>query len=210
MHSDYPDNVIFENETMEGRRLELGDHNFRFYLGPNLVMRRCTLVLRVPSRLLHLVGVRFIDCTIEVKRQLKEVCWYAAHLKGCRVTGRFFSCDFGHFPDYAPLPCYKMGGIEDCDFTAAHLHACRFVGCDASTLKFPRWPYFTLLEPYQRHREFASIMWPREIRAWFTGFEMMHANTVAATFSATALAKEAGVSEDRLRALVEGRSDILY
>jgi hypothetical protein len=209
MHSDYPDNVIFENETMDDRRLELGDHNFRFYLGPNLIMRRCTLVLRVPSRLLHLVGVRFIDCTVEVKRQLSEVRWYKANLKGCRFTGRLFSCDFGHFSG-SKLPHMEMGGIEDCDFSAAHVHACRFVGCDASTLKFPRWPYFTLLEPYQRHREFASIMWPREIRHWFTGFDMFHANTAALTYSATILAKAAGVSEDRLRALVEGRSDILY
>jgi len=210
MGSSYPDNVIFENETMEGQRLELGDKNLRYYLGPNLVMRRCTLVLRAPSDLLHLVGVRFIDCTIEVKRQLKEVRWYGAHLKGCRITGRLFSCDFGHFPGYSPLPCDSMGGIEDCDFSAAHLHACRFVGCDASTLKLPRWPYFTLLEPYRRHREFASMLWPREIRYWFNGFDEYPENTVAMTYSATAFAKKAGISEDRIRALLEGHSDILY
>jgi hypothetical protein len=173
-------------------------------------MRRCTLVLRVPSDLLHLVGVRFIDCAIEVKRQLKEVRWYKANLNGCRFTGRLFSCDFGRRAD--PVAAYHedVGGIEDCDFTAAHLHACRFVGCDPSTLRFPRWPYFTLLEPYRRHREFASMLWPREIRAWFTAFDEYPENTVAMTYSATALAKEAGVSEDRIRALLEGHSDILY
>ena len=210
MGSSYPDNIIFENETMEGQRLELGDKNLRYYLGPNLVMRRCTVVLRVPSDLLHLVGVRFIDCAIEVKRQLKEVRWYAAHLKGCRVSGRLFSCDFGHFPGYSTLPFDSMGGIEDCDLTATHLHACRFIGCDASTLKFPRWPYFTILKPRERHREFASITWPREIRSWFTCADMDPETTAAVTFSATALAKQADVSEDRIRALLEGHSDILY
>jgi len=209
MGSSYPSNVIFENETMEDQRLELGDHNFRFYLGPNLILRRCTLVLRVPSDLLHLAGPRFINCAIEVKRQLKEVCWYSAHLKGCRLTGRFFGCDFGHFPNSKVL--YEdIGGIEDCDFSAAHLHACRFLGCDASTLKFPRWPYFTLLDPYRRHREFASILWPGETRFWFTGFDRIPENTAAIVYSATALAKEAGVSEDRIKALLEGRSDIFY
>jgi hypothetical protein len=209
MRSSRPSNVIFENQTMESQRLELGDPNFRFYLGPNFVLRRCTLVLRVPSDLLHLTGVRFMDCAIDVKRQLKEVRWYKAYLKGCRFTGRLFSCDFGCFPSPA-RPYSDMGGIEDCDFTAAHLHACRFVGCDATTLKFPRWPYFTLLEPYQRHREFASILWPRELRSWFTGFDEFPATTVAMTYSATAFAKKAGVSEDRIRALLEGHSDILY
>jgi len=206
----YPKNVIIEERTLEGERLELGDKNLRYYLGPNLVMRRCTLVLRVPSDLLHLVGVRFIDCAIEVKRQLKEVRWYAAHLKGCRVSGRLFSCDFGHFPGYSTLPCDSMGGIEDCDLSATHLHLCRFIGCDASTLKFPRWPYFTILEPYRRSREFASILWPREIRTWFSIFDGFVKTTAAVSFSATALAKEAGVSEDRIRALLEGHSDILY
>jgi hypothetical protein len=209
MRSSYPSNVIFENETMEGQRLELGDHNFRFYLGPNLVMRRCTLVLRVPSRLFHLPGPRFIDCTIEIKRQLSEVRWFTAYLKGCRFTGRLFSCDFGRKPEPDAAFYEDVGGIEDCDFSAAHVHACRFFGCDPSTLKLPRWPYFTLLEPYRRHREFASILWPREIRSWFTGFEEFHENTAALTYSATVLAKEAGVSEDRLRALVEGRQDIV-
>ena len=205
----YPKKVIIEDRTLEGERLELGDKNLRCYLGPNLVMRRCTLVLRMSSDLFHLNGPRFIDCDIEVKRQLKEVRWYSAYLKGCRFTGRLFSCDFGHVPN-SKLLYEDMGGIEDCDFTAAHVHACRFVGCDTSTLKFPRWPYFTLLEPSRRHREFASMLWPREIRAWFTGFELFHKTTAALTYSATILAKEAGVSEDRLRALVEGHSGIIY
>ena len=209
MPSDFPDNVIFENETKEGQRLELSSKNFRYYLGPNLTLRRCTLVLGMPSDLLHLNGPRFIDCTIEIKRQLTNVCWHTAHFKGCRFTGRLFSCDFGQTTN--PVAAYHedVGGIEDCDFTAAHLHACRFAGCDASTLRFPKWPYFTLLDPYRRHREFASILWPREIRSWFTGFDEYPANTVAMTYSATAFAKKAGVSEDRIRALIEGRADIL-
>jgi hypothetical protein len=204
----YPKNVIIEDRTMEGERLELGDKNLRYYLGPNLVLRRCTVVLRMPSDLLHLNGPRFVDCTLEIKRQLTDVCWYSAHLKGCRFTGRLFSCDFGHFAG-SKVSYEDMGGIEDCDFTAAHLHLCRFVGCDASTLKFPRWPYFTLLEPYRRSSEFASILWPRELRAWFTCFDQFPVTTAAVTFSATALAKEAGVSEDRIQALLEGHSDIL-
>jgi len=205
----YPKNVIIEERTLEGERLELGDKNLRYYLGPNLIMRRCTLVLRVPSDLLHLAGPRFIECAIEVKRQLKDVSWWTANLKGCRLTGRFFSCDFGHFPNSKAF--YEdVGWIEGCDFTAAHLHACRFTGCDVDTLKLPRWPYFTLLEPHRRCREYASMLWPREIRPWFTGYEQFHEATAAMTFSATALAKEAGVGEDRIRALLEGHSDILY
>jgi hypothetical protein len=209
MYPEYPENVLIEDRTIEGERLELGAKNIRYYLGPNLILRRCTLVLRVPSNLLHLCGPLFIDCHIEVKKQLKEVVWYTAHLKGCRFTGRLFACDFGHRPDPV-IPDRDIGCIEDCDFTAARLHACRFVGCDPSTLRFPRWPCFTILEPYRRRREFASIAWPREIQSWFTSAERDPKTTAAITFSATALAKEAGVTEDRIQALLEGHTDVIY
>jgi hypothetical protein len=208
MHSDYPENVIFEEQTLEGERLELGDKNIRYYLGPNLILRRCTLVLRVPSDLLHPTGARFIDCHIKAKRQLKGLDWYEANLKGCRFTGRFFSCDFGYMPNPS-IPPREMGGIEGCDFTAAHIHACRFVGCDASTLKFPRWPYFTILDPYRRREEFASITWPRELRTSFTLFDVFPETTAAITYSATALEKETGVSEKRIRALLEGHANVI-
>jgi hypothetical protein len=203
------DNVIFENRTFKNERVELREKNALYYLGPNLVLRSCTLVLRVPTRRLLLNGLHLVDCSVEVRRELKELAWYDASLKGCRFTGRLFSCDFGRDP-YPVSPHREVGDIEDCDFTAAHVHACRFMGCDPSTVRFPRWPYFTILEPLRRVRELASTTWPREIRPWFTSIEGSPATTAAITFSAAELAKEANVSEERIRALLEGHSDVLY
>jgi hypothetical protein len=201
-------NVIFENKVIENERLELRGKDDLYYLGPNFILRDCTLVLRVPASRLLLCGVKLIDCTLEVKRELKDFGWESASLKGCRIIGRFLGCDFGHMPEFVSPSC-EVGSIEDCDFTAASLHGCRFVGCDASTLRFPRWPHFTILEPYRRAREFASIPWPTEIQAWFTTFHMDPKTTAASTYSATALAKEAGVSEEQIRALLEGHSDVI-
>jgi len=201
-------NLIFEDSTLENEQLELRDKNGLYYLGPNLTLRSCTLVLRVPASRLLLRGVKFIDCALEVKTELKNLTWYDATLKGCRFTGRLFSCDFGRDP-YPVSPHREVGDIEGCDFTAAHVHACRFMGCDPSTVRFPRWPYFTILEPLRRVRELASTTWPREIRPWFTSIEGSPATTAAITFSAAALAKEANVSEERIRALLEGHSDVL-
>lgn len=202
-------NVVIQDKTIENERLELRDKDTLYYLGPNLVLRSCTITLRVPAKRLLPRGLRLIDCTVEAKKELKELSLYEAHLKGCHFTGRLFGCDFGYKPDPG-LPHREAGGIEDCDFSASHLHACRFVGCDPSTLRFPRWPHFTLLEPFRRNREFASMTWPREIRSWFTSFDMYPSTTAAVVFSATALAKEAGVSEERIRALLEGHTDVLY
>ncbi|HEX8706101.1 MAG TPA: hypothetical protein VF815_45120 [Myxococcaceae bacterium] len=201
-------NVIFEGRTIENERLEFRDRNALYYLGPNLLLRSCTLVLKVPTSRLLLPGAKFIDCSLEVKRDLKNLSWYKAHFKGCRFTGRLISCDFGYDP-YPVLPREEVGGIEDCDFSAAHIHACRFMGCDSSTLRFPRWPYFTILDPVRRMRELASA-WPRELWPWRTTIAGSPETTAAITFSAPELAKEANVSEEQLWTLLEGHSDVLY
>ncbi len=202
-------NLRFEDKLLENERLELRDRDTLYFLGPGFTLRSCVLLLQVPARCLNLYGLQLVDCTVEVKRELKNLPWYNVHLKGCRISGSFLGCDFGRDP-YPVMPQRAVGGVEHCDFTAAHLHACRFVGCDASTLRFPRWPSFTILEPQRRWREFASILWPREIRSWFTSAEDDPETTAAVTFSATALAKQANVPEERLRELLQGHSDVLY
>ncbi|MDC0711511.1 hypothetical protein POL68_23775 [Stigmatella sp. ncwal1] len=201
-------NVIFKNQVIENERLEFRDKNALYYLGPNLLLRSCTLVLQVPTRRLLLNGLKLMDCSLEVKRELKDLAWYEAHLKGCRFTGRFLGCDFGNLPEPG-LPHREVGGIEDCDFTAAHLHACRFVGCDPHTLRFPRWPHFTILEPFRRRQEFAAIPWPQALHAWFTTAGTDPETTAAITFSAAELAQEAGVREEQIRALLEGHTDVI-
>jgi hypothetical protein len=43
------DNVIFEDKVIESERLELRGKSDLYYLGPNLIFRSCTLILRVPT-----------------------------------------------------------------------------------------------------------------------------------------------------------------
>jgi hypothetical protein len=202
-------NVIFEDKVIEDERLELRGKDDLYFLGPNFTLRSCTLVLQVPARQIHLCGVKLIDCVLEVKRELKNLPWYEANLKGCRITGRFSGCDFGYNDESARL-YHDAGGIEDCDFTGAHLHACRFIGCDPSTLRFPPWPCFTILDSYRRSRELAARSWPEDIQLWFTTFDKDPEKTVACTYSATTLAKETGISEKRIRSLLEGIPDVIW
>ena len=58
------------------------------------------------------------------------------------------------------MPWYQHGSIEDCDFTEARLDGCRIMGCDPATLRFPKWPCFTILDPIGRARELDSVQWP--------------------------------------------------
>ncbi len=204
-------NIIIENKEMENERLELTDKTAHYFLGPNLTLRRCTLVLKVSARCLFFDRVRFIDCTFEVKQELKNhQAWIMASLKGCRFKGRLSGCDFGHWPSY-PGRAWEHAAIEDCDFTEARLDGCRFMGCDPHTLKLPPWPCFTILDPIQRAPELRSIKWPDLFGELV--IDTLHKQppaTSALALFAPAEAKRFETTEEELRALIEKFDCIVY
>jgi hypothetical protein len=203
------ENVIFENKEIVNERLELSDKNSLYFLNSNLTLKNCTLVLKVPARRLVISRVRFIDCTIEVKQELKNHDWSYAFLKGCQLSGPFLGCDFGR--RLPILPGREDGGIEDCDFTEARLDSCRFHGCDPRTLRFPPWPCFTILDPIGRSRELRSVQWPG--RFGQAVVENLHKNppsTVAETFYAPADAKAFGFAAEELKPILEKFDFIVY
>lgn len=190
--------VHYQGRELHGERLELGSDE-AYYLGPDLVLRDCTLVLRTTAKALTVTRTQLIGCTLEAKKKLTGFRWNRALLKGCRFTGTFADCDFGYWPE-AMGP---DGGIEDCDLTGATLDGCRFIGCDAATLRFPPWPCFTLLDPYRRAAELTQVQWPGEVGIIAQTFANYPATTAAVTFLATAVAKKFGTSEAQLRATLE-------
>jgi hypothetical protein len=203
-------NIIYEDRELEGEQLELADKEGIYFLGPNLTLRRCTLVLRVPARWLHILPTRFIDCTLQVKQELKNHDWSRAFLKGCRFTGPLMGCDFGH---RLPLdrPGRENGGIEDCDFTGARLNYCRFHGCDMRTIRLPPWPCFTLLDPIGRSRELNSVKWPERFGGVIV--ENLHtepASTVAVSYHAPTVAKRYGTTPEELKAVLEKLDCVVY
>jgi hypothetical protein len=204
-------NIIYEDREIEGERLELSDSKEGIYfLGPNLTLRRCTLVIRVSARWLHVLPTRFIDCNIEVKQELKNhQDWVRASLKGCRFKGRLSGCDFGHWPHFANG--WEHGAIEDCDFTEARLDGCRFHGCDPSTLRLPRWPCFTLLDPIRRSREWDLLEWPGDIGpVIINNLAKEPPSTIAVTYFAPALAKRSETTPEAIKAVIEKADGIVY
>ncbi|HEX8825471.1 MAG TPA: hypothetical protein VF794_36505, partial [Archangium sp.] len=103
-------NVVFREREIQNERLELTDKNSLYFLSTNLTLRNCTVVLKVPASRLIIKQARFIDCTFEVKQELKNhQDWITASLKGCRFKGRLSGCDFGHWPEYGSDPWYQHG-----------------------------------------------------------------------------------------------------
>lgn len=194
-----------EDTEIANEQLEL-NAGVIYFLGPNLTLRNCHLVLRGPARDLIIPQAQFINCTIDVKKELKNFRWEHASLKGCRFTGRLSGNDFGRWPTSEKAP----GSIEDCDFSEARLDGCRFVGCDINTLRLPSWPSFTILEPARRSRELNAIAWPGKMGIAFMGFADAPASTAAITYWAPALAKWSGCSVEELRAALERVDGVRY
>ncbi|WNG61083.1 hypothetical protein F0U59_45020 [Archangium gephyra] len=204
-------NVIIENQALENQRLELTDKNSIYFLGPNLTLRNCTVVLKVSARNLLITRVRFIDCSFEVKQELKNhQQWIGASLKGCRFKGRLSGCDFGHWPEYGTEPEYQLGSIEDCDFSEARLDHCRFHGDDPRSLRFPKWPGFTILEPIRRVAELRDLAWPEQFGSSLLSLldqspekRIKHPrSTMALSFYAPAEAKRLNTTEEAFKAAI--------
>ncbi|ATB30025.1 hypothetical protein [Melittangium boletus] len=147
-----------------------------------------------------------------MKQELKNhQDWIRTSLKGCQFMGRMSGCDFGHWPEYGSDPAYQNGSITDCDFSDARLDACRFHGCDPSTLRFPRWPHFTILDPIGRSRELNSIQWPGRFgRIIIEDLHDQPPSTRALTFFAPAEAKRYDTTPEALRAVIEKFDCMIY
>jgi hypothetical protein len=200
-------NIHYENREIEGERLELPKHAI-YWLGPNLTLRRCTLVISVATRWLTLMSGNLIDCTIQAKSELKNLRWATMNLKGCRFKGRFTGNDFGFRED--DLDPLRLGGIEDCDFSEARLDACRFYDCDMSTIRLPRWPCFTLLDPVRRAAELGRVEWPGLFGpVVIEGLAEQEESVVALTYHAPSVAERLDTTAEELRAVLERLSGVV-
>ena len=78
-------NIHYKDREIEDERLELPAGAI-YWLGPDLTLCRCTVVLGVGSRWLILMSGRFIDCTIRARNELKNTRWTTMNFKGCRFS----------------------------------------------------------------------------------------------------------------------------
>ncbi|WNG50605.1 pentapeptide repeat-containing protein [Archangium minus] len=203
--------IFYEDREIENERLEMTDKGSLYFLGSNVTFRNCTLILKVSGRnLIFDQDTRFIDCAFEVKQELKNhQQWVFASLKRCRFKGRLSGCDFGHWPGYSERAGH--GSIEDCDFTEARLDGCRIMGCDPSSIRFPKWPCFTILDPIGRAAELRSVQWPGRFgRVVIEDLRNQPAPTKALTLSAAVEAKHFETTPEAFKAVIEKFDFILY
>ena len=150
-----------------------------------------------------MVSGRLIDCTIEAKSELKNARWTKMGLKGCRVKSRFTGNDFGIREEH--FDKWRLGGVEDCDFSEARLDACRFYGCDMRMVRLPRWPCFTIMDPRRHAAELGGLEWPGRFGGVVVeDLAEEDESVVAVTWHAPSVAERLDTTAEELRAVLEG------
>ncbi|MGZ3458366.1 MAG: hypothetical protein ACXU86_07640 [Archangium sp.] len=193
-------NIHYKDCELVGERLELTKGPL-YWLGPNLTLRDCTVIISASRRSLTLMSGQFINCTVQAKGELKTLPWAPLKLKGCRFKGRFGGNDFGFREDVDER--WRLGGIEDCDFSEARLNGCRFFNCDMSTIRLPRWPCFTFMDPRGHAAELGRHEWPGRFGNLIEGLAKIPDGTVAVTWHAPTVAEKLGTTAEELRAALE-------
>jgi len=194
-------NIHFKDREIVGERLELTKGPL-YWLGPDLTLRDCTVIISAARRSVTLMSGQFINCTIQVKGEMKSLGWAPMKLKGCRFKGRFGGNDFGFREDLDERR--TLGGIEDCDFSEARLNGCRFFNCDMRTIRLPRWPCFTFVDTRRHAAALRQLAWPGLVGQ--VTIEVVcdaPEGTVASTWHAPTVAENLDTTVEELRAALE-------
>jgi hypothetical protein len=197
-------NIHYENREIVGERIELTKGPI-YWLGPDLTLRDCTVIISAAGRSLVPMSGQLINCTIQAKGQSKAVVWAQMTLKGCRFKGRFTGHEFGFREGLVDTRRWKPGGIEDCDFSEAQLHGVGFNHCDMSTIRLPRWPCFTFLDPRGHAAQLRQHSWPGRFgRVTVEVACESPEGTVAMTWHAPTAVEKMDTTVEALRAALEG------
>lgn len=192
------------DQTVEDQEIQLGKVNAN-YLGPNLLLKGCKLMLRTTAKALTATETTIEDSQIVAAQKLTGFRWYHVWFRRCRFSGTFSGCEFGHWPDDPP----SAGGIEECDFSAAILDGCRFLDCDTSRIRFPTWPCFTLLDPVGNLSSLSSRTWPGSTGIIVNTLKSSPPETSAVVLDSSQVVKKLGSSQDELCAFLKKLDNVL-
>jgi hypothetical protein len=70
--------------------------------------------------------------------------------------------------------------LVDCDFTQTNLAGCALFEAELRTIRFPKWPNVTFLEPGQHKSELQALRFPPAIQVWWdivaSGFHVKYSS----------------------------------
>lgn len=154
-----------EETAISNRDIDISDADSVHFLGPNLTLQNCKIILRVSARSLTVKAVTFENCEVVATRKLLNFRWYSAAFRRCKFTGHYVGCGFGKRSEhYDP-----SGDISDCDLSSAILDGCDFRNVDVDRLILPKWPCFYFLEPARHRDDLRRLRWPGNLDFFIDG-----------------------------------------
>jgi hypothetical protein len=64
--------IQYQSHALEEETLDLASRSEVYCFGPEMVLRRCKITIRVPSKALIITRTRFIDCEIDCRSRLPD------------------------------------------------------------------------------------------------------------------------------------------
>jgi len=107
-------------------------------------------------------GCTFRGCTVVTKKLCSQP-WYECRWIDCKFIGEF-GFALGRRTEDCPLTPGPM--VVGCDFSETILDAALF-NADLPTIKFPRWPNVTILDPHLHKEELRALKFSPMIDGWW-------------------------------------------
>lgn len=123
------------------------------FIGLDSKINNSIIEISIPTKRLSFAGSTFKESKIILKKSLVNMRWLYEKFFNCSFEGHFSGNDFGHWLSDED----STGTVKDCDFSKANLDGCRFMDVDVSTIIFPKFPNYTLLNPVQNINSLADL-----------------------------------------------------
>ncbi|AVR97156.1 hypothetical protein [Pseudoduganella armeniaca] len=163
-------------------------------LGPELVFEECDIYSDCQSKALVMSGVRMIGGRFfQQDRALADHQFSRVHFNGVRFFGTFIGCDFGNWDSN------DIGSMANCDFTEAVLDSSRFLNVDVQSIKLPRWPCFTIVNPAEAREFVMGNKWSAKTRIALDVYTDVDPECTASLGDASRMAKQDGIALEDLR-----------
>jgi hypothetical protein len=184
-----------EKTVLSHQRILLSNSEMNV-LGPELRLEQCNVISDTVGKGLIVAGFSMIGGTFEQRRALYNFHFKRTHFQGVTFSGVYVGCDFG---GWEPS---EMASIENCNFIDATLDGCRFLNCETKTIKFARWPCFTIHNPNMAREYVLSQKWPVKVGIVLDVYTNMDPECVAICGNAASISKNSSVSLEDLRILL--------
>jgi hypothetical protein len=193
------------NRCLDAETLVFGKDEC-WILGNKLSLIRCRIFIRARGRNFVLNDAEFKDCEIIARVNQIDVDWTSARLENCSFQGQFTGCDFGLRPP--PGGDSNYGRLVDCDFTHAWLDCCRFFNCEATAIKLPAWPCFSIIDLERARSEFVKLDLPENLSWYF--LDRSEPGECICSYNGKQIAKKCRITEDEVYNLVRDKPYIIY